>query len=86
MGNQICLTSMAWCMFDGVLCFFLQYLHRYITAVKSMNDRFAVLFTVTITWIFAQLLTSSTAYNHKSESTQTSCRTDRAGILTAAPW
>lgn len=69
-----------------VMVFISQYLHRYITAVKSINDRFAVLFTVTITWLFAQLLTSSTAYNNKSESTQTSCRTDRAGILTTAPW
>jgi nucleobase transporter 1/2 len=73
-------------MFDDLLCFFLQYLHRYIKTVKPIHDRFAVLFTVAIAWLFALLLTSSTAYNHKSESTQKSCRTDRAGLLSSAPW
>ncbi|CAJ2646579.1 unnamed protein product [Trifolium pratense] len=63
-----------------------EYLHRYIKTVKPIHDRFAVLFTVTIAWLFAQLLTSSTAYNNKSESTQRSCRTDRAGLISSAPW
>ncbi|WJX61118.1 N-acetyltransferase 10, variant 2 [Trifolium repens] len=65
---------------------FPMYLHRYIKTVKPIHDRFAVLFTVAIAWLFALLLTSSTAYNHKSESTQKSCRTDRAGLLSSAPW
>ncbi|PNX93143.1 nucleobase-ascorbate transporter 10-like protein [Trifolium pratense] len=65
---------------------FPMYLHRYIKTVKPIHDRFAVLFTVTIAWLFAQLLTSSTAYNNKSESTQRSCRTDRAGLISSAPW
>ncbi|OIV97669.1 hypothetical protein TanjilG_12426 [Lupinus angustifolius] len=34
----------------------------------------------------AKVLTSSTAYNHTPESTQTSCRTDRAGLISGAPW
>ncbi|KAK2426930.1 nucleobase-ascorbate transporter [Trifolium repens] len=69
-----------------IMVFISQYLHRYIKTVKPIHERFAVLFTVAIAWLFALLLTSSTAYNHKSESTQKSCRTDRAGLLSSAPW
>jgi len=65
---------------------FLQYLNRYIGIKKPTYDRYSVLFTVTIAWLFALFLTSCSVYNHKSESTQNSCRTDRAGLITAAPW
>ncbi|XP_004512136.1 putative nucleobase-ascorbate transporter 10 [Cicer arietinum] len=69
-----------------VMVFTSQYVHRYFTSVKTIHDRYAVLITVASAWLFAQLLTSSTAYNRKSESTQISCRTDRAGLISAAPW
>ncbi|XP_058772700.1 putative nucleobase-ascorbate transporter 10 [Vicia villosa] len=69
-----------------IMVFISQYLHRYISTVRPIHDRYAVLFTVAIAWLFAQLLTTSTAYNHKSESTQNSCRTDRAGLITSAKW
>lgn len=49
-------------------------------------DRFAVLFSVAIVWIYAHLLTVGGAYKHTPEATQLSCRTDRAGIIHAAPW
>lgn len=49
-------------------------------------DRFAVLFSVVIVWIYAHLLTVGGAYKNKSDTTQYSCRTDRAGIIGAAPW
>ncbi|QCD99042.1 solute carrier family 23 [Vigna unguiculata] len=64
----------------------MQYLNRYIGIKKPIYDRYSVLFTVTIAWLFALFLTSCTVYNHKSESTQNNCRTDRAGLITAAPW
>lgn len=67
-------------------CVLLQYLNRYIKTKKPVCDRFAVLFSIAIAWLFAQLLTSSTAYDHKPEITQKSCRTDRAGLMSAAPW
>ncbi|CAK8576301.1 unnamed protein product [Lathyrus sativus] len=54
--------------------------------MRPIHDRYAVLFTVAIVWLFAQLLTASTAYNHKSASTQNSCRTDRVGLVTSAKW
>ncbi|PWA99022.1 nucleobase-ascorbate transporter 7 [Artemisia annua] len=49
-------------------------------------DRFAVLFSVVIVWIYAHLLTVSGAYKNRSDTIQVTCRTDRAGIIDAAPW
>ncbi|XP_027332823.1 putative nucleobase-ascorbate transporter 10 [Abrus precatorius] len=69
-----------------VFVFISQYLNRYISTQKPIHDRFAVLFTVAIAWLYAQLLTSCTVYNHKPESTQISCRTDRSGLISASPW
>ncbi|KAM7280111.1 hypothetical protein ACFE04_007245 [Oxalis oulophora] len=62
-----------------------QYLPRYISN-KPICDRYAVLFSIPIVWLFAQILTSSNVYNHKPEKTQISCRTDRAGLVSTAPW
>ncbi|WJX35296.1 N-acetyltransferase 10 [Trifolium repens] len=62
------------------------YLHRYISTKKPTFDRFAVLFSIAIAWLFAQILTSSTVYNNKPEVTQNSCRTDRAGLISSAKW
>ncbi|XP_014503400.1 putative nucleobase-ascorbate transporter 10 [Vigna radiata var. radiata] len=69
-----------------VFVFISQYLNRYIGMKRPICDRYSVLFTVTIAWLFALFLTSCTVYNNKSESTQNNCRTDRAGLITAAPW
>ncbi|XVF69347.1 hypothetical protein PTKIN_Ptkin11bG0073500 [Pterospermum kingtungense] len=69
-----------------VMVFISQYLPRYIESKKPICDRFAVLFSVAVTWLFAQLLTSTTVYKHKPENTQISCRTDRAGLISTAPW
>jgi nucleobase transporter 1/2 len=41
---------------------------------------------VVIVWIYAHLLTVGGAYNGTSPKTQTSCRTDRAGLIDGAPW
>ncbi|KAG8650563.1 nucleobase-ascorbate transporter 4 isoform X2 [Manihot esculenta] len=49
-------------------------------------DRFAVLFSVAVVWVFAEILTVSGAYDNKPPSTQISCRTDRSRLLGAAPW
>lgn len=64
----------------------LQYLHRYLATERPICDRYAVLISAASVWLYAQILTSSTVYNHKSESTQTSCRTDRAGLISTSPW
>lgn len=53
---------------------------------KDRFPRFAVMFSVAIVWIYAHLLTVGGAYNDAAPKTQTSCRTDRAGLIDAAPW
>ncbi|KAI4353782.1 hypothetical protein L6164_002710 [Bauhinia variegata] len=69
-----------------IIVFISQYLNRFISTKKPVFERFTVLFSVAIAWLYALLLTSSTLYNQKPETTQASCRTDRAGIISSAPW
>ncbi|MED6210452.1 N-acetyltransferase 10 [Stylosanthes scabra] len=69
-----------------IMLFISQFLHRYIVTNKPVHDRFAVLSTVVISWLLALLLTSCSAYNNRPETTQASCRTDRAGLITASSW
>jgi hypothetical protein len=64
----------------------LQYLPQLLKPERPIWDRFAVLFSVGIAWLYAQLLTSSGVYNNKPAKTEISCRTDRTGLFTAAPW
>lgn len=63
-----------------------QYLPQVIHSGKHIFDRFAVIFAIVIVWIYAHLLTVGGAYNGKPPKTQASCRTDRAGLIGAAPW
>ncbi|RXH72886.1 hypothetical protein DVH24_012570 [Malus domestica] len=64
----------------------LQFLSRFIHTKRQICHRFSVLFSVAIVWLFAQILTSSGVYNNTPTSTQISCRTDRSGLIGAAPW
>lgn len=68
------------------MAFSLQYLRHVIHAGNDLFERFAVIFAVIIVWIYAHLLTVGGAYNGKAPKTQASCRTDRAGLIDAAPW
>ncbi|XP_020201966.1 nucleobase-ascorbate transporter 4 [Cajanus cajan] len=49
-------------------------------------DRFAIIVSIGIAWVFAEILTAAGAYNKRSPKTQLSCRTDRSGLISAAPW
>ncbi|KAL1814688.1 hypothetical protein ACET3Z_017262 [Daucus carota] len=69
-----------------ILLLFSQYLSHIIRPGKNIFDRFAVLFSVVIVWFYAYILTVSGAYKNKPPTTQTSCRTDRAGLISGAPW
>ncbi|KAG6426121.1 hypothetical protein SASPL_110337 [Salvia splendens] len=69
-----------------VLVIFSQYLVHFVKPGKDILDRFAVLFSVVVVWIYAHILTVGGAYSGKPPRTQTSCRTDRAGLIDAAPW
>lgn len=68
------------------LVIFSQYIPHLMKGDKHIFDRFAVIFSVSIVWIYAHLLTVGGAYKHSPSKTQLSCRTDRAGIIGAAPW
>ncbi|XP_019434040.1 PREDICTED: nucleobase-ascorbate transporter 1 [Lupinus angustifolius] len=64
---------------------------QYLKHVRPFRDipifeRFPVLICVPIVWIYAVILTASGAYQHKSPQTQHNCRTDRANLISTAPW
>lgn len=63
-----------------------QYVPHVLHKGKHIFDRFAVIFTIVIVWIYAHLLTVGGAYNNAAHKTQISCRTDRAGLIDNAPW
>nr|XP_029121967.1 nucleobase-ascorbate transporter 1-like [Elaeis guineensis] len=49
-------------------------------------ERFPVLICVTVIWIYSLILTAGGAYNNRPIKTQDSCRTDRANLISSAPW
>jgi hypothetical protein len=66
--------------------FILQYIPHMMKGDKPLFDRFAVLFSVAIVWLYAYLLTVGGAYKNSAPKTQITCRTDRAGIIGGASW
>ncbi|XP_041013551.1 nucleobase-ascorbate transporter 7-like [Juglans microcarpa x Juglans regia] len=69
-----------------ILVIFSQYIPHLMHGETHVFGRFAVIFSVVIVWIYAHLLTVGGAYKNTGPKTQISCRTDRAGIIGAAPW
>ncbi|KAF9621166.1 hypothetical protein IFM89_016660 [Coptis chinensis] len=69
-----------------LLVFISQYLPRILPVRRAIFDRFAVLLSVALVWTYAHILTVGGAYNNRSSTTQLSCRTDRSGLISAAPW
>ncbi|GFP79594.1 nucleobase-ascorbate transporter 1 [Phtheirospermum japonicum] len=66
-------------------------LSQYMKHVKVFKgfpifERFAVLVCFATIWLFSLLLTGSGAYRNKPNNTQLSCRTDRANLISSAPW
>lgn len=64
---------------------------QYLKHVRPLRDvpifeRFPVIICVTVIWIYSLILTASGAYRDKSVRTQVSCRTDRANLISTAPW
>lgn len=64
---------------------------QYLKHVRPFRDipifeRFPVLICVTIVWIYSVILTASGAYRHRPSITQHNCRTDRANLISTAPW
>ncbi|CAN4094756.1 unnamed protein product [Withania somnifera] len=69
-----------------VLIIFSQYIPHLMKGDKHVFDRFAVIFSVVIVWIYAHILTVAGTYKNAPMKTQLSCRTDRAGIISGSPW
>ncbi|XP_031474757.1 nucleobase-ascorbate transporter 1-like isoform X2 [Nymphaea colorata] len=53
---------------------------------EPVFERFSVLLSISIIWAYAQLLTAAGAYRHASEKTQAHCCTDKARLISSAPW
>lgn len=53
---------------------------------RTLFDRFAVVLSISIVWVYAYLLTVGGAYKNRPPLTQYHCRTDRAGLISAAHW
>uniref|UniRef100_A0ACD6A4G5 Uncharacterized protein n=2 Tax=Avena sativa TaxID=4498 RepID=A0ACD6A4G5_AVESA len=69
-----------------LLIIFAEYASHYFAAGSFVFGRCAVLVTVIIVWIFAEILTAAGAYNERNPITQFACRTDSSGLIHAAPW
>ncbi|XP_073057196.1 putative nucleobase-ascorbate transporter 10 [Primulina eburnea] len=60
-----------------------QYLPRFVKSNRPICDRFALLFSIALVWVYAEILTLSGAFN---KSKYFNCRTDGSGLISAAPW
>ncbi|CAA7409724.1 unnamed protein product [Spirodela intermedia] len=67
-----------------LLIFFSQYLPHVLHT--NVFERFAVLFSVAIVWLYAYFLTIGGAYKEAAPKTQLHCRTDRSGLVGGSPW
>ncbi|GFZ16884.1 Xanthine/uracil permease family protein [Actinidia rufa] len=69
---------------------FPQYLPHYFKSKGGIFERFyeryAVLLSIAIVWPYAALLTAAGAYKNSPPNTQFSCRVDRSGLISGAPW
>ncbi|CAL9160024.1 unnamed protein product [Musa hybrid cultivar] len=63
-----------------------QYLKHLHVRRLPVLERFSLLITITIIWVYAHLLTVGGAYKYRPERTQFNCRTDRANLISSAPW
>ncbi|KAI3888972.1 hypothetical protein MKX03_028771 [Papaver bracteatum] len=65
---------------------FSQYLKNFRMKDLPILERFALLLSVTVIWAYAHMITAGGAYKHRPELTQIHCRTDRANLVSSAPW
>ncbi|TVU35054.1 hypothetical protein EJB05_16922 [Eragrostis curvula] len=63
-----------------------QYLKNVQIKEVPILERFSLFICIALVWAYAQILTSGGAYKHSSVVTQISCRTDRANLISSAPW
>ncbi|KAE9586182.1 hypothetical protein Lal_00010325 [Lupinus albus] len=63
-----------------------QYLKHLVPVAHHVLEKFALLICIAVVWAFAAILTVAGAYNTAKVPTQMSCRTDRAYLMSTAPW
>ncbi|GAB4852362.1 hypothetical protein Ancab_016554 [Ancistrocladus abbreviatus] len=83
------LSMVALVTFSGLGLFHLgfpNYFPQFLKPKRPLYDRFALLMSTAIVWIYAQILTSSGVYNHKPQKTQSCCRSDPVSLIGVAPW
>ncbi|CAO2815825.1 unnamed protein product [Amaranthus hypochondriacus] len=66
-------------------------LSQYLKHIRPLRDvpifeRFPVIICISIVWIYAVILTAAGAYKNTPQQTQISCRTDKANLISTAPW
>lgn len=66
------------------------YVFQYLKNVQIRDipilERFSLFICIALVWAYAQILTAGGAYKHSPEVTQINCRTDRANLISSAPW
>ncbi|KAK6917703.1 Nucleobase cation symporter 2 family [Dillenia turbinata] len=62
------------------------YLKHFEARQLPVLECFALLISVTVIWAYAHLLTASGAYRYRPLKTQVNCRTDKANLISSAPW
>ncbi|KAJ1689826.1 hypothetical protein LUZ63_013981 [Rhynchospora breviuscula] len=63
-----------------------QYLKHILVKHLPILERFSLLISIALVWTYAHILTASGAFKHSTEATQVNCRTDRANLISSAPW
>ncbi|KAJ3695738.1 hypothetical protein LUZ60_001115 [Juncus effusus] len=63
-----------------------QYLKHIVVRHLPILERFSLLISIALVWTYAHILTAGGAFKHSSESTQFNCRTDKANLISSAPW
>jgi nucleobase transporter 1/2 len=71
-----------------LLIIFLSQFLKHVRPIKDVPvfERFAVLICVAIIWIYSLILTASGVYRSKPIQIQFICRTDKANLISTAPW
>ncbi|KAK1275920.1 Nucleobase-ascorbate transporter 2 [Acorus gramineus] len=65
---------------------FSQYMKHMHARHVPILERFALVMSIIVIWIYAYILTASGAYRHRPEITQVHCRVDKSNLISSAPW
>ncbi|KAJ9159395.1 hypothetical protein P3X46_024903 [Hevea brasiliensis] len=69
-----------------IVIFSTQVFSRFWKSENSIARRFAVTLSVAFIWTISEIVTASGTFDNASQEKQANCRTDRSGLIAAAPW